>query len=156
MANYYSDHPEIAFHLNHPLMERIVELKEKGYEDKEKFEDIVAWQKAHQFVVMVYRSTKSFPDFEKFGLCSQFQRAAVSIAANIAEGYKKLSKADKLRFYNIAQGSLEECRYYCILAKDLGYIDESTFQQLVQAILETSYLLNSYVKGVVNDSGIRD
>ena len=63
-----------------------------------RFEDIVAWQKAHQFVVMVYRTTRSFPDFEKFGLCSQFQRAAVSIAANIAEGYKKLSKADKLRF----------------------------------------------------------
>ena len=121
-----------------------------------RFEDIVAWQKAHQFVVMVYRTTRSFPDFEKFGLSSQFQRAAVSIAANIAEGYKKLSKADKLRFLNISQGSLEECRYYCILSKDLGYIDEPMYQQLVQTILDTSYMLNSYIKGVVQNNGIRD
>ena len=120
------------------------------------FQNIGAWQKAHEFVLLVYRATKSFPEFEKFGLCSQFQRAAVSIAANIAEGYKKLSKADKLRFFNISQGSLEECRYYCILSKDLGYIDESTYQKLVQAILDTSYMLNAYIKGVVNDNVIAD
>lgn len=121
-----------------------------------RFEDIVAWQKAHQFVVKVYNTTKAYPDFERFGLCSQFQRAAVSIAANIAEGYKKLSKADKLRFLNISQGSLEECRYYCLLSRDLGYIDETTYQQLVQMITETSYMLNAYIKGVVNDNGIED
>ena len=121
-----------------------------------RFEDIIAWQKAHQFVVMTYRTTRAFPDFEKFGLCSQFQCAAVSIAANIAEGYKKLSKADKLRFFNISQGSLEECRYYCILSRDLDYIDETTYQQLVHAILDTSFMLNAYIKGVVNDNGIAD
>ena len=54
------------------------------------FQNIVAWQRAHEFVLLVYRTTKSFPNYEKFGLCSQFQRAAVSIPANIAEGYKKL------------------------------------------------------------------
>ena len=89
------------------------------------FQNIVAWQRAHEFVLLVYRTTKSFPNYEKFGLCSQFQRAAVSIPANIAEGYKKLSRVDKLRFFNIAQGSLEECRYYIILSKDLGYIYEN-------------------------------
>lgn len=88
------------------------------------FKDIKAWQYAHQFVLQVYRITKLFPEFEKFGLCSQFQRAAVSIPANIAEGYKKIGKADKLRFFNIAQGSLEECRYYVLLAKDLDYINQ--------------------------------
>ena len=119
-------------------------------------EDIVAWQKAHQFVVMTYRTTRTFPDFEKFGLSSQFQRAAVSIAANIAEGYKKLSKADNLRFFNISQGSLEECRYYCLLSRDLDYIDETTYQQLVQTILDTSYMLNAYIKGVVENNGIKD
>ena len=117
-----------------------------------RFEDIVAWQKAHQFVVMTYRTTRAFPDFEKFGLCSQFQRAAVSIPANIAEGYKKLSRADKLRFYNIAQGSLEECRYYIILSKDLGYIDEESYNQLAISIEETSKLLNAYCKGVVDNN----
>lgn len=120
------------------------------------FENIVAWQKAHQFVVEIYKTTRTFPDYERYGLCSQFQRAAVSIAANIAEGYKKLSKSDKLRFFNISQGSLEECRYYCLLSRDLGYIDEDKFQELVQIIIEASYMLNTYIKGVVNNNGISD
>ncbi len=112
------------------------------------FEDILAWQKAHQFVMSVYGCTKDFPDFEKFGLSSQFQRAAVSIAANIAEGYRKLSQADKLRFLNIAQGSLEECRYYCILSRDLGYIDSSVYDSLISGVRETSFFLNAYIKGI--------
>lgn len=120
------------------------------------FENILAWQKAHEFVVMVYHTTKTFPESERFGLCSQFQRAAVSIAANIAEGYKKLSKADKLRFFNISQGSLEECRYYCILSKDLEYIDNAKLDFLLNAINGTSYMLNAYIKGIVNNTCIKD
>ena len=116
------------------------------------FQNIVAWQKAHQFVLLVYRATKTYPEFEKFGLCSQFQRAAVSIPANIAEGYKKLSRADKLRFYNIAQGSLEECRYYIILSKDLGYINEESYEFLATTIEECSKTLNAYCKGVVDNN----
>ena len=120
------------------------------------FEDIIAWQKAHALVVMVYRTTRDFPDFERFGLCSQFQRAAVSIAANIAEGYRKLSKADKVRFMNIAQGSLEECRYYCILSRDIGYIDTPTYDALNSAIYQASSFLNGYIKGIINNTGIKD
>jgi four helix bundle protein len=116
------------------------------------FQNIVAWQKAHEFVLLVYKETKSFPDYEKFGLCSQFQRAAVSIPANIAEGYKKLNRPDKLRFYNIAQGSLEECRYYIILSKDLGYINESSYNTLATTIEECSKTLNAYCKGVVDNN----
>ena len=116
------------------------------------FQNIVAWQKAHQFVLLVYKTTQSFPDFEKFGLCSQFQRAAVSIPANIAEGYKKISRADKLRFFNISQGSLEECRYYTILSKDLGYINEENYNLLAASIEETSKMLNAYCKGVADNN----
>jgi four helix bundle protein len=76
------------------------------------FQELEVWQKAHLFVLAVYRLSQSFPKSELYGLTSQFRRAAVSIAANIAEGFRKRGKADKLRFYNIAQGSLEECRYY--------------------------------------------
>ena len=112
------------------------------------FENVLAWQKAHQFVLAVYRIMPNFPDYEKFGLCSQFRRAAVSIAANLAEGYKRLSQADKLHFYNISQGSLEECRYYCILSRDLGYIDAQTYEGIRSLLNETSYLLNSYVNGI--------
>ena len=74
------------------------------------FKDILAWQKAHEFVIKVYKTTKTFPECERYGLSSQFQRAAVSIPANIAEGYKRLGTADKLHFMNIAQASLEDIR----------------------------------------------
>ena len=114
------------------------------------FQDIVAWKKAHEFVLTVYRVTKGFPDFEKFGLCSQFQRAAVSIPANIAEGYKKLSRTDKLRFFNIAQGSLEECRYYVILSKDLGYINEEEYSMMGLSIEDASRMLNASCKGMID------
>ena len=120
------------------------------------FKDIIAWQKAYEFVLLTYKATKKFPDFEKHGLSSQFQQAAVSIVANIAEGYKKLSKADKLRFMNIAQGSLEECRCYVILSKDLGYITEEEFQTLSFSIEGASYYLNAYCKAISEDRGIKD
>ena len=99
-----------------------------------RFQELVAWQKAHAFVLAVYQLSSHFPAHERFGLCSQFQRAAVSIPANIAEGYRKLGIADKLRFLNIAQGSLEECRYYVLLSKDLGYIDSNTYETMANAI----------------------
>ena len=120
------------------------------------FMDIKAWQFAHQFVIDVYTITRKFPDTERFGLCSQFQRAAVSIAANIAEGYKKLSKADKLRFMNISQGSLEECRDYIILSRDLGYLAAGQFEQLRDTVEQASKLLNGYCKGIINNVGVSD
>lgn len=94
------------------------------------FKEVLAWQKAHAFVVRVYQTTKTFPAYERYGLCSQFERAAVSIAANIAEGYRRDGMNDKLRFLNIAQGSLEECRYYILLSKDLDYINIESYNML--------------------------
>ena len=108
------------------------------------FKDLIVWQKAHAFVLLVYRMSGKFPNIERFGLCSQFQRAAVSIPANIAEGYRKLSKADKLRFINVSQGSLEECRYYVILSKDLAYISMDDYNSLNALIEDVSRLLNAY------------
>ena len=114
------------------------------------FKDLLVWRKAHIFVLKVYEVSRSYPSEERFGLCSQFQRAAVSIPANIAEGYRKMGKADKLRFLNIAQGSLEECRYYIILSKDLNYINEKTYNELTKSIEDVSYLLNAYCKGITS------
>lgn len=116
------------------------------------FQNILAWQKAYDFVLDVYKYTKSFPESEKYGVISQFQRAAVSIIANIAEGYKKMGKADKLRFMNISQGSLEECRCYVILSRDLGYIDNEVYNILYSKIEEASKLLNGYCKAMLNSS----
>ncbi len=111
------------------------------------FEDLIVWQKAHQWVLQVYKFTQSFPKNEQFGLTSQLRRAAISIPANIAEGFKKMGKADKARFYNIAQGSIEECRYYLILAKDLGYGDTD---MLKVGLEEISRLLEAYMRAVVS------
>jgi len=116
-------------------------------EKSKTFEDIIVWQKAHQFVLDVYSKTEKFPKSEIYGLTSQFRRAAVSIPANIAEGFKKKSKADKVRFYNIAQGSTEECRYYIRLAHDLGYIAQD---ELKEILIIVSKLLDSYINGVLN------
>ena len=120
------------------------------------FEDIIAWQKAHAFVLLVYRITRAFPEDEKFGLTSQFRRAAVSIEANIAEGYRKLSKQDKLRFFNISEGSLSECKDYIILSRDLEYISIDQYHTLWDASEDTSRLLISYSNGIINNTGIRD
>ena len=111
------------------------------------FEDLVVWQKAHQFVLAVYRLSRTFPRAERYGLSAQFCRAAVSIAANIAEGFKKRGKADKLRFLNIAQGSLEESRYYLILARDLDYGDVS---ELKIILVDVSKLLEAYSQAILN------
>jgi four helix bundle protein len=111
------------------------------------FQDLIVWQKAHQFVLAVYPLSQTFPKSEIYGLTSQFRRAVVSIAANIAEGFRKRGKADKLRFFNIAQGSVEESRYYLILTKDLGYGDVSKLFPLIE---EISKLLDAYMNSILN------
>lgn len=87
----------------------------------EKFEQLDVWQAAHKLVVQVYKIAESLPSSQRFGLVSQMQRSAVSVPANIAEGFKRRTLPDKCHFYNMAQSSLEELRYYFILCRDLGY-----------------------------------
>jgi four helix bundle protein len=111
------------------------------------FKDLKVWKKAHEFVLAAYKISNDFPKEEVYGLTSQFRRAAVSIAANIVEGFRKRGQADKLRFYNIAQSSLEECRYYLILIKDLEYTKVSKETEMLE---ETSKLLNAYCKAIVD------
>ena len=90
-------------------------------EPAKSFRDLIVWQKAHQLVLAVYRYSDNFPGKEMYCLIPQLRRAAISVPANIAEGFKKKNKPDKVRYMNISQGSLEEVRYYLILAADLGY-----------------------------------
>jgi len=110
------------------------------------FEDLAVWQKAHEFVLSVYAITRTFPDEEKFGLVSQFRRAAVSIPANIAEGFRKHGKDDKARFLNMAEGSLDECRYYLILCRDLSYCE---IEPLWSLSIEVRKLLYAYRKAII-------
>jgi four helix bundle protein len=113
------------------------------------FQDLLVWQKAHELVLGVYRITAAFPKHEMFGLSSQMQRAAVSVPANIAEGFKRRGRADKARFLNIAQASLEECRYFLILTRDLGYAKTDTILALLD---ETSRFLDNYCHSLSSSS----
>jgi four helix bundle protein len=113
------------------------------------FKDLLVWQKAHQLTLAVYRMTASFPKQETYGLTCQMQRASLSVAANIAEGFKRRGPADKARMLNIAQGSLEECRYYLILAEDLGYTD--TKDQMI-VLEEVSRFLEAYIHRILTSS----
>ena len=110
------------------------------------FEDLIVWQKAHAFVLAVYRFTETLPRKELYGLTSQIRRSAVSVAANIAEGFKKTGKGDEARFLNTSQGTIEECRYDLILARDLGYGDS---QDLRTSLEEASKLLTSYRRAIL-------
>ena len=114
-------------------------------EKAKRFSDLIVWQKAHQFVLDVYRLSSEFPKTEIYGLTSQIRRAAVSVPANIAEGFRKRTNPEKLRFLNIAQASLEECRYYLILVNDLGY---GSTERLDSQLTEVSKLLQSYSEAI--------
>jgi len=110
------------------------------------FRDLLVWRKAHDFVLAVYRFTSSFPRSETYGLAQQLRRAAVSIPANIAEGFTRRGQTDKARFMNIAESSLEESRYYLILAEDLGYGKSDERMNLLE---EVSRLLNAYARAIL-------
>lgn len=103
------------------------------------------WQKAHRFVLATYAITATFPRCEMYCLTSQMRRAAISIAANIAEGFTRRGAPEKIRFLNISQGSLEECRYYLILIQDLGYGATADMEALLE---EVSKVLLTYASAI--------
>ncbi len=109
------------------------------------FREVVVWKKAHAFTLAVYRTSEPFPKHELFALTSQLRRAAASIPANFVEGFRKRTAPDKLKFYNIAQGSADECLYHLILAHDLNYADTTHLQADLE---EVSRLLQGYINGL--------
>ena len=118
----------------------------EGLAPAKSFEDLIVWQRAHRLVLAVYSVTGTFPRHETYGLVTQLQRAAVSVPANVAEGFRRRGKPDKLRFLNIAQGSLAESRYYLLLAQDLGYAKTDSIKEDLE---EVSRLLDSYAKAIL-------
>jgi four helix bundle protein len=116
-------------------------------EDKlEKFQDLQVWQKAHQLALEIYKTTKNFPQEEKFALVSQMRRAAVSVPANATEGFRKRGSKDKPNFYNIAQASLDELYYYLILSKDLGFIQDN--KDFIDRVQEIARMLAGLMKSI--------
>jgi len=110
------------------------------------YQDLIVWRKAHEFVLEIYKLTALFSRHEVYGLSSQMRRVATSIAANIAEGFRKRGKADKARFLNTAEGSLEESHYCLVLTRDL-HCGET--EQLMALLDEISRLLNGYSRAIL-------
>jgi four helix bundle protein len=114
------------------------------------FEDLIVWQKAHALVLALYKASRDFPREEAYGLTSQLRRAAISVPANIAEGFRRRGRPDKARVLNLAEGSLEEVRYYLRLASDLGYLN--TRPDLTDAAAEVGRMLSSYSRALRSPS----
>ena len=114
------------------------------------YRELKVWQKAHQLTLAVYRATGGFPRGELYGLTSQVRRAASSVPANIAEGFSTRGRSDKARFMNTAQGSLEELRYYFILARDLGYLRGKAAE--TPDVDEVARLLGAYCRTLLAPS----
>lgn len=112
-----------------------VERSDKG------FRKLIVWQKAHQLVLLIYKLTEKFPKAEIYALTSQLQRAAVSVPANIAEGYGYGRDGQTGRFLEIARGSLSEVEYYLVLCQDLRYISTDEYQQAETLRAEVGFLL---------------
>ena len=105
------------------------------------FWDLQVWQKAHQLVLVVYKITGSFPTQETYGLVSQLRRAALSVASNIVEGFKRRSVRDSIHFYNMADASLEEVKYQLLVARDLNYINKQVYEATIELAEEVSKML---------------
>ncbi|OGZ69556.1 MAG: hypothetical protein A3D35_02935 [Candidatus Staskawiczbacteria bacterium RIFCSPHIGHO2_02_FULL_34_9] len=112
------------------------------------FTDLKAWQEAHSLVLLIYKITKQFPKDEIFGIVSQMQRAAVSITSNIAEGFGRQGYKEKIKFYYIAQGSLTELKNQMIIVKDIGYINEKTYQE----ITDQANMAHKFLQGLITKS----
>jgi four helix bundle protein len=96
----------------------------------ERFSDLVVWQEAHKLALSVYNLTAHFPERERYGIVSQVRRSAVSLCANIAEGYGRRTTKELLRSLQIARGELEETRYFFILGRDLGFVAAGDFEMV--------------------------
>ena len=110
------------------------------------FKDLEAWKKAHHIVLEVYKLTRDYPPEERYGLVSQMRRAAVSVPSNIAEGFGRRGKKDKVHFYNMAHSSLEELRYQLILSKDLCFLPD--ISSLYKETEGASMMLTNLIKSI--------
>jgi len=113
------------------------------------FRELKVWQKAHSFVLDVYRHTKTFPSDERFGLSAHLRKSATSIPSNISEGCGRKSEREFARFLSIAAGSTSETEYQLLLARDLGYLDHGAYDHLNQLVNEIKKMLNSLIQKLI-------
>ena len=112
------------------------------------FTDLIAWKKAHELALIIYRSTEKFPSNEKYSLIDQMRRVAVSISSNIAEGFSRQSKKEKIQFYYTAKGSLTELQNQLLLSKDIDYIDKNLFSEIAEQTVLVDKLIIGLIKSL--------
>ncbi|MDP2934926.1 MAG: four helix bundle protein [Dehalococcoidia bacterium] len=112
------------------------------------FEELRVWQLAHALALEVYRISDAFPIEEKYASTSQIRRAASSVAANIAEGYGRHSRAEYLHFLHYSRGSLMEAKSYLYLARDLGYLTATQAGTIMDAIRDLGVRLNNTISAL--------
>lgn len=112
------------------------------------FTDLIAWQKAHNFAVNIYISTKKFPQSEQFGLTSQIRRAAVSVTSNIAEGFGRRTVSDRSHFYDMSRASLAEVQSQLMIARDVKMLASDSFIKLA----EDSVTVHKLLTGLINST----
>jgi four helix bundle protein len=103
------------------------------------------WDRAHQLTLHVYRVTKGFPREELYGLTNQIRRCSASIAANIAEGCGRRGNGEFHRFLQIASGSASELDYHLLLGRDLGFLDNSAYQEIYKGLAELRRMLTALI-----------
>ncbi len=111
-----------------------------------RFENLNVFKEAHLFVLLIYKITNKFPKSENFGLISQIRRAAVSVIANIIEGNSRAHKKELIQFLYLSKGSLEEVKYYFILARDLNYISSEDYDMLQEKAETIGKMLAGFIK----------
>ena len=118
-----------------------------------KFSDLDAWKEAHRLTLLIYGATGKFPKSELYGLVSQLRRAAVSVEACIAEGFSRFHYKDRLNFYYDARGSLGEVESEIIDGKDLSFVDERNFGEIIDQIEITGKILGGLIRSTEKLSG---
>ena len=117
------------------------------------YRDLLAWQRAKELAVRVYKVTETFPKVEQFGITSQIRRAAVSVVSNIAEGQGRGSKADFVKFLCIARGSLLELQTQFEIARELEFVGEAVYAEVMQLSFAELGLLNRLMQSLTSKQG---
>lgn len=112
------------------------------------FTDLIAWKKAYKLTLDIYKASNYFPKEEIYSLTNQLRRAAISVSSNIAEGFSRISRKEKIQFLYTALGSLTEVQNLLMLSHDLQYLSSSKFNELNELIIEVIKLINGFIRSL--------
>jgi len=112
------------------------------------FLDLNSWKEAHKLVLLIYKVTDKFPSKEDYALTSQMRRAAVSVSSNIAEGFSRRGRKEKVLFYSMSLGSVTELQNQLLISKDVGYLNETETKIVSKQLVVVHKLINGLIKGV--------